>query len=199
MLVTTEAIVLSLQPYSDKAHILHAYTRANGRVNYMVYGIGRKNPRGLYTPFSLIQITADHSSLQGNAGGKLPSLKEATTLHPAPYSLHQQTMALFICEVLSITLRHPMQDEPLFDFLKTSVMALEAEEELPNFHLSFLIGLAAKLGFAIDNDEHPELFATPSTRAERQERLHQLCAYYAEHIDTWQHPKSLDVLIEVFD
>lgn len=42
MLTTTEAIVLSLQPYSDKAHILHAFTRAGGRVNYVVYGLGRK-------------------------------------------------------------------------------------------------------------------------------------------------------------
>ena len=37
---TINAIVLSLQPHSDKAHILHAYTREHGRVNYMVYGVG---------------------------------------------------------------------------------------------------------------------------------------------------------------
>ena len=39
MLATTDAIVLSLQPYSDKAHVLHAYTRAGGRFSFRVYGI----------------------------------------------------------------------------------------------------------------------------------------------------------------
>jgi hypothetical protein len=70
MSVTTDAIVLSLQPHSDKAHVLHAYTRAGGRVNYMVYGLGRKHPIGMYMPFSLIQITASNDPL------KPPTVKE---------------------------------------------------------------------------------------------------------------------------
>ena len=61
MLSTIDAIVLTLQPHTDKAHILHAYTRAGGRVNYRVYGLmSRKKNIGLYTPLSLLQITADY-------------------------------------------------------------------------------------------------------------------------------------------
>ena len=40
---------------------------------------------------------------------------------------------------------------------------------------------------------------TPLTRAERQKSLRDLCAYFAEHVETWQNPKSLDILMEVFD
>ena len=75
MSVTTDAIVLSLQPHSDKAHVLHAYTRAGGRVNYMVYGLGRKHPIGMYMPFSLVQITATNDPL------KPPTIKEVTQLN----------------------------------------------------------------------------------------------------------------------
>lgn len=39
----------------------------------------------------------------------------------------------------------------------------------------------------------------PTTRAERQKQLLALCRYFEEHVETWQNPRSLDVLMEVFD
>ena len=194
MLLTTDAIVLSLQPCSDKAHLLHAYTRAGGRVNYKVYGIGRKHPIGLYTPLSLIQLTA---SCPPNG---VPTLKEATLL-PASLPLspfisdpYKRTIALFVSEVLYHVLRHPMADEPMFDFLVQAVQELDKTEEPQNFHLQFLVSFAAKLGFAM-----PEEIPLPRTRVERQEQLKQLCAYFSEHVDSWSEPRSLPVLKEVFD
>lgn len=195
MLVTTDAIVLSLQPHSDKAHILHAYTRAGGRVNYRVYGLGRKNPKGLYTPLSLIQITADQTP------SKPPTLKEASSMANGQGigtkgvpDIYQQTVSLFIAEVLYHTLRYPMTDEQLFDFIATEIHQLDTD---PNFHLHFLIRFAAKLGFAIP--ESNRIISDPTSRKARQEALRALCNYYAEHVETWQNPKSLDVLMEVFD
>ena len=215
MLSTTDAIVLSLQPHSDKAHLLHAYTRTGGRINYMVYGLGRKNPRGIYTPLSLIQITADHDSL------KPPTIKEATLLSSNSVSgltsnIYKQTVSLFIAEVLFHVLRHPMTDEPMFDFLAQSIEELDTTDTPQNFHIHFLVGLAAKLGFALPEDHplthsssHPLILSSshplthsltnPLTRKERQQALRALCDYFAEHVETWQSPKSLDILMEVFD
>ena len=196
MLSTTDAIVLSLQPHSDKAYILHAYTRAGGRINYMVYGLGRKHAIGMYTPLSLIQITADHSP------AKPPTVKEATRLtsnSDLTANLYKQTIALFISEVLFHVLRHPMTDEPMFDFLTDSINELSTLPEPQNFHLHFLIGFAAKLGFEIPESSNLYHRLTPYTRKERQEALHALCEYFEEHVETWQTPKSLDVLMEVFD
>lgn len=196
MLTTTEAIVLSLQPHSDRAHILHAYTRTGGRVNYMVYGLGRKHSAGLYAPLSVLQITAMQSSdrpasLRTAQLGFVPS-----TITTDPY---KQTIALFLSEVLYHTLRHPMADEPMFEYLNRSVQLLDTEQEPQDFHLRFLLGLAERLGFAIDETVHPDLYQVPRTRQERQEQLKRLCAYFGEHVDTWQAPRSLEVLSEVFD
>ena len=190
MLTTTDAIVLSLQPHSDKAHILHAYTRASGRVNYMVYGLGRKHAIGMYMPLSLIRITANHDSLHP------PTIKEATLLSPFSFHLspHKSAIALFLAEVLYHVLRHPMEDEPMFDYLAQAIEALEQTDEPQNFHLQFMVGLAAKLGFAMESD-----LPAPRTRKERQETLQALCQYFDEHVETWQTPRSLDVLMEVFD
>ena len=202
MLHTTDAIVLALQPQSDKAHLLHAYTRTGGRVNYKVYGLGKHHSAGIYTPFSLIQITATHTP------NRIPSVREAVPMSSQPsaisHQIYKQTVSLFLSEVLFRTLRHPMPDEHLFDFLENAVNHLASideqdQEEIANFHIVFLVSLAAKLGFAIDENQHPELLCLPQTRAERQQQLLRLCNYFAEHVETWQHPKSLDVLTEIFD
>lgn len=190
MLSTTDAIVLSLQPHSDKAHVLHAYTRAGGRVNYMVYGLGRKHPIGMYSPLSLIQITANHDS------AKPPTVKEATLLSTFNFQLspYKRTIALFIGEVLYHVLRHPMTDERMYDFIEQAVHALDQTNEPQNFHLQFLLGFAAKLGFEMEEE-----IPLPHTRKERQEALQTICNYFAKHVETWQNPRSLDVLMEVFD
>ena len=144
MLSTTDAIVLSLQPHSDKAHLLHAYTRAGGRINYMVYGLGRKNAAGKYSPLSIVQLTTDERSVRTAQLNYVPR-----TLTTDPY---KRTIAIFISEVLYHVLRHPMADEPMYDFIAQAVEQLDRTDEPQNFHLAFLVGLASKLGFAIPED-----------------------------------------------
>lgn len=189
MYTTTDAIVLSLQPHSDKAHILHAYTRAGGRVNYMVYGLGKKHAIGMYSPLSIVQVTADHLSLRT---AQLSYVAQRTTTDP-----YKRTIALFLSEILYHVLRHPMEDEAMYDFIAGAIEELDKSDDTQNFHLSFLVGFAAKLGFAIP--EESELLVLPQSRSERQQQLRRLCDYFAEHVETWEEPKSLAILMEVFD
>ena len=186
MLDTKDAIVLSLQPQSDKAHLLHAYTREGGRVNYKVYGLGRKNTSGKYSPLSIVQLTTDGHSVRTAQLTYVPS-----TLITDPY---KRTIALFMSEVLYHVLRHPMPDEPMYDFIAQAIEELDKTDEPQNFHLAFLIDFAEKLGFKMESE--PSL---PTTRSERQKQLQALCKYFDEHVETWQNPRSLDVLMEVFD
>ena len=194
MLTTTDAIILSLQPQSDKAHVLHAYTRTGGRINYKVYGLGRKHAIGMYAPLSIVQITANHDA------NKPPTVKETTPLSifNFQFSPHKRAIALFLGEVLFHVLRHPMQDEPMYDFIVQAVQQLDETDEPQNFHLQFLVDFAAKLGFAIPLTSNP-LTINPLTRSQRQKTLRQLCDYFEQHVETWQSPKSLDILMEVFD
>ena len=195
MLATTDAIVLSLQPCSDKAHILHAYTRTGGRINYRVYGLGKKNTAGKYSPLSILQVTGDDKSIRT---AQLSFVPQTITTDP-----HKRTIALFISEVLYHVLRHPMVDEPMYNFLEQAIQQLDESTDPRNFHLSFLMEFAAKLGFAIPLNSNPlssnSLPHPPLTRTERQKALKALCDYFEEHVETWENPKSLDVLMEVFD
>ena len=76
---------------------------------------------------------------------------------------------------------------------------LDQDDEITNLHLHFLLEYATYLGIGIDDTEHPDWYEAPSSRGERQQRLRQLCLYYSEHIEDFRSPKSLDVLMEVFD
>jgi hypothetical protein len=59
------------------------------------------------------------------------------------------------------------------------------------------------LGFAIEEGSSlaASLEKVPGglTRQERRQLLNRLCEYFAAHVDTWQPPRSLEVLTEVFD
>ena len=197
MLTTTEAIVLNLQPYSDKAHILHAFTCAGGRVNYMVYGLGRKKSAAQYAPLSLVELTAD---VQPNR--QFQVLRQAQLNYiprRTPTDLKRQSVAIFIAEVLFRTLRHPMEDSALFDYLAAIARELDTTSEPENLHIRFLVGLATRMGFGIDAETHPELLQIPVSRQERQRQLQALCNYFADQIDDWHSPLSMGVLMELFD
>ena len=187
MYVTTEAIVLSLEPVSDKAQVAHVYTRTGGRERYKVFGLGRRHAIGVYSPLSLVQLTTDKTSVRTAQLTYVPQ----TLMTDA----RKRAVALFISEVLYHTLRYPMTDERMFDFLANAVRALDETEEPQNFHLRFLIDFAAMLGFGMESA--PSSF--PPTRKERQEALRTLCTYFEQHVETWQNPRSLEILIEVFD
>jgi DNA repair protein RecO (recombination protein O) len=195
---TTTAIILQLRPHSDRAHILHAYTRASGRAAFLLYGVGSKRKRaGVYAPFSLVELT-----VREGRGGQMPTVEQATLLYTPTQTqtdIRRQTVALFLSELIAHTLSLPMQDEPMFEYLQGVVHDLDQAPDPENVHLRTMIGLAEQLGFAIDEEQYPLLTAMPESRAQRQEQLRQLCAYYAEHVDSWRPLSSLDILTEIFD
>ena len=190
------AIVLHLTRYSDSGSIVHLYTAEQGRTQYMVYG---NKYKGLLRPLSIIEFTATR---RNNAPTQMGTLSSVSLLY-SPQSLHmevqRQCVAMFIAEVLSSTLRHPMSDEPLYEWLLQVIQHLDQDTAISNLHLQFMVEYAMHLGIGIDDTEHPEWFIAPHNRNERQQRLRELTNYYEEHIEDFRAPKSLDVLIEVFD
>lgn len=196
MLITTSAIVLNLQRRGDTSHVLHAYTRACGRINYMVYGAGsKKKSSAIYAPLSIVELTADI-----RADKPLPTIKEARLLYvPEIMDMRRQSVALFIAEVLYHILRHPMQDEALFRFLDTTIHDLNESKDIENVHLRFLSGFANALGIGVNEDADSLLLRVPKNRKDRQSLIEEWCDYYQLHLEDFRRPKSIDVLMELFD
>lgn len=190
----TQAIVLAIGKYSDNANILHLYTADNGRGAFMLYG---NRYKGVLTPLSIVEVTTSK-----HVQGGLASVTSASLVYTPKHlnvDVKRQCVAMFIAEMLSLTVRHPMRDEELYEWLCGVVRELDCGEHIENLHLQFLIDYTVFLGIGIDEAEHPEWFVVPTSRGERQRHLKEICAYYEEHIEDFREPKSLDVLMEVFD
>lgn len=190
------AIVLNITRYSDSGSIVHLYTAENGRMHYALYG---NKYKGLLRPLSIVDFTANR---RNNAPVHMDTLSSVSLLYTPQRlttDIQRQCVAMFIAEILSTTLRHPMSDQQLFDWLCDMIHHLDQDDEITNLHLHFLLEYATYLGIGIDDTEHPDWYEAPSSRGERQQRLRQLCLYYSEHIEDFRSPKSLDVLMEVFD
>ncbi len=196
MLITTPAIVLNFQRRGDQSCVVHAYTRTHGRVNYMVYGAGsKKKSAGIYSPLSIVELTADL-----RPDRPLPSIKEARLIYvPTTMDMRRQSIALFIAEVLYRILQHPMQDEKLYDFVERTVHELAEAEDVENVHLRFLAGFATALGIGLNSDEFSPLLRLPVNRKDRQNLIEEWCDYYQLHLEDFRRPKSIDVLMELFD
>lgn len=190
------AIVLNTTRYSDTGSIVHLYTAEHGRMQYVVYG---NKLKGFLRPLNIIDFTYTR---RNNAPTQIGTLSSASLLYTPKritIDIQRQCVAMFIAEILASTLRHPMSDKPLYDWLCKVIQHLDQDDEISNLHLQFMINYASLLGIGIDETEHTEWFVAPQNRSERQERLRQLTAYYAEYIEDFRAPKSLEVLMEIFD
>jgi len=149
MLTKTEAIVLHSLKYGETKLIVDMFTRLHGRLSFVVrlpktqHGRLKKQ---YFQPLTLLNIECDvRPQLQ------LQQLRDASIFTPLPSLLtHPQKLAisLFLAEFLYHALRGEQQNEPLFDYVASSIQWLDSREQnFANFHLVFLMHLSRFLGF----------------------------------------------------
>lgn len=146
----TEAIVLHLAKYTDKAAILHTYTKESGRIQYILYNSQRKNAGyGTFAPLSHIEIETGNT----RNNSMMPRLNNARLVYVPTYmhtDMTRRSIALFIAEILYRTLRHPLPDNNLFDFLTELITRLDTAPSTENLHLLFLFRFTEYLGIMPD-------------------------------------------------
>ena len=149
MKVTTEAIVLHSFKYGESKMIVDTFTRTHGRLSFAVplpRSAHSKLKKQYFQPLTLLNIDAD---IQQQS--QLQKISEASIAAPLPSLLSDPSklaIALFICEFLYHALRDEQQNEPLFEYVCTSIQWLDQREsDFANFHLVFLMHLSRLLGF----------------------------------------------------
>lgn len=143
-------IVLHTLKYGDKSLIVHLLTDVGGRQSYMVPGIrstqGRGSKAGLFQPIFTVEFEGLQSpKMQMH---RFKEVQSGQLLRTIPFDPRKSTIALFMAEVLYRLIKESEPNPTLFDFVWSSVGALdELEEGTSNFHLWFLTKLSALLGF----------------------------------------------------
>lgn len=148
----TDAIVLALQKHTDTSSIVHLYTRSQGRMQFLVYGKRGANKRkqtgvniNLFTPLSLLEITYSDNPTKSFSIISTASLKYIPQCIPT--EIKKQCIAMFMAEALEKTLRLPMQDEVLFDFIEEKIKELDLSDSVEDMPNCFLEQLSIILGY----------------------------------------------------
>lgn len=153
MLVETSIIVLNYTRYYDSSVIVHALSEHYGRISFMLYGIATKKQSKLtaFQPLYLLDIQLYYKADRGLQ--KLKEYKLNPPLSNIVNDIRKSTLALFLAELISKTVKEEYADKTLFSFIKTSILFLEEiEYNLAFFHLVFLIKLSRFLGFAPESN-----------------------------------------------
>lgn len=149
MLIKTEAIVLHSLKYGESRLIIDMFTRQQGRLSFIVSlpktAKGRMKKQ-LFQPLTLLDVETDvRSRVQLQ---KLSDARLSAPFGSIPFEADKLSISLFVAEFLYYALRGEQQNEPLFDYVKSSLQWLDqCEGRFANFHLVFLMRLSRFLGF----------------------------------------------------
>lgn len=146
--------MLRIVRHSDRHSILTAYSRQLGRVAFAIpAGQGKEaaRRRAILMPLSVVDCVAD---IRPNSEVHL--MHQPQTAHPLAQlrtSPVKTAVAIFLAEVLTITLGEGPSDSNLFDFIEQSILVLDqidSDRAVANFHIAFLQALGLFLGIAPD-------------------------------------------------
>lgn len=156
MLTKTQAIVLHSLKYGDARLIVDVFTRSHGRLSLMVSipkSVKSKVKKQYFQPLTLLEAEIDvrpRAQLQ-----KLTDVRMAGPFTSIPFDAHKLSVSLFVAEFLYYALRSEQRNEPLFDYVASSILWLDNQERhYANFHLVFLMRLSRFLGFYPNLDDY---------------------------------------------
>jgi DNA repair protein RecO (recombination protein O) len=228
MLYKTRGIALNYVRFRETSIIAKIYTEEFGVQSYIVNGVrsakAKTNRIAFFQPLTLLDLVVYHKQKE-EAINRISEIKPSVAFQSLPFEIAKSSMALFITEMLTKTLREEEANAPLYQFITDSVLYLEhATQRFENFHLMFLAKLSAYLGFGAETAREFEaqllenrygyplddqtrtalqsfLFApyehtTHLDRTHRNQLLDALVFFYKIHLEGLGEIKSLDVLRE---
>jgi DNA repair protein RecO (recombination protein O) len=219
MLHKTRGIVFRFTRYGDSSIIVNIFTEVFGMQSYIVNGVrtqSTKSKIALYQPLTLLDLVVYHRE-----NANIMRIKEIKCLYPystIPTDVRKSALAMFINEVINKTVKEESHAQELCDFLIQSMIKLDQQTKVENFHLVFLIKLSRYLGFGAQTKNEIVGGRLASLEAEamlekvviaeydtpltisnplRREILEVLLKFYTDHIETIGEMKSVQVLREV--
>lgn len=215
--MTTDArlIILQYTKIKDSAIVIHTLSREWGRRSFIVH-LGKGASLALFQPLSIVdaEITENPRSELWRAS----CFTQARPLVSLRTDPSKNAITLFLSEVLYRAVRDGMAEEGLYDWCERSILTLEAlEKDYANFHLRWLLELAAAMGFepsaedlspfagerfkdvkALLDASFEEAMLLPLSGERRSELCEVFIRYLSHHSESTLDIRSLRVLRELF-
>ena len=155
MLTKTTAIVLHNIKYGDSKMIVDMFTRAHGRMSFVVSipkSSKSKLRKQFFQPLSMLSLEYDYRPKV-----QLQKIRNVALFHPyssLPFDIDKLTVGMFISEFLYHSLYGEQQNEQMFDYISDSLMWFDGSPSpASNFHLVFMMRLSLFLGFYPNLDD----------------------------------------------
>ena len=152
MIFRTNAIVLSKIKYRDNDLIVKCYTDQHGIVSYLLRGVLKSSKGSAKAAYfqPLLQLQLEENYKVNQSLQFIKDVKLNVVYHTLHSNVIKSSIVMFISEVLSVVLKEEESNEPLFNYLEASIIWLDHESDVSNFHLLFLLNLTKYLGFYPD-------------------------------------------------
>jgi DNA repair protein RecO (recombination protein O) len=142
-------LVIHTIKYGETGVVARIFTREGGLLSFMLRGVRKPKARiqnSLLQPLTQVDLIYARSQYGG-----LNYIKEIACNNPyrtIPYEIFKTTIALFLCELLSKTLKESDPNPDMFDFFKEGFDYLDqTSNPVKDFHLVFLVQMSRHLGF----------------------------------------------------
>ena len=157
----TKGIVLRAVKYGETSLIVTIFTELFGVQSYIVSGVRTSTKKGsgkanLFQPTAILDLIVYHNELK-----HLNRIKEFKWhyLYQHIFSdVPQNSVALFMIELLTKCLKQPEPNPELFEFVEDAFIHLDKSSDavMANFPLFFALHLPAFFGFRISDDHSDE-------------------------------------------
>jgi len=149
---TTRGIVLNHHKYAETSIIVTIYTELFGRQAYIVNGVRSAKSKGktvFLQPLALLDLQVYHNPKKEIQ--RIKDFKVAVPFVSIPFDQTKRSIAFFVTEVMTRSLREEIANSAMFHFIFESVAGFDAEPKLMHeFHLHFMAKLTQYLGFSPD-------------------------------------------------
>jgi DNA repair protein RecO (recombination protein O) len=157
---TYHCIVLSTLRYKDNDLIIRAFSREIGLVSFIHKGAYK--PKKGSAKAAFYQVLSQNLISTSAKNNDLKTVTDVTSnyLYTSLYTnIFKSSIAMFLSEVLTSSIKEEHQNISLFEFLETAFTYLDLSDHFANFHLFFLVKLTKFLGFYPDfSNESPDIF-----------------------------------------
>jgi len=156
MIHSARLIVLHTIKYTESSLLIVAYTDLFGRQTYILRGVRKAKNHAAVHFFPLNMLEAEVYQKKGVSIQHIKEFQAKNSLQGIRTDLYKGVIALFLGEVLYKTIKEEEPNAPLYQFLSDAIQELDTLlEGVANFHLYFLTQLCAFLGYAPNNNYHP--------------------------------------------
>jgi DNA repair protein RecO (recombination protein O) len=154
---TTTGIVLQKIDYSETSLIVKVLTADYGIKSFIYQGAKRSKKKGqLVSPLSVLNIT--YFQRKESDLAKITTVELDIVFKTIPFNPIKASVVFFINEVLLKAVKEEESNVELFEFVKHILLVLDAQSNISNLPIKFLLELLKYLGYYPIIEENPQFF-----------------------------------------